>query len=189
MRAVLSIIAISLFLAPAAQEESPGAKLLFAQAKTKLKPAQKNFIFQHLGFLLSDDGARFIADKDAANYPFDARVYPTDLNRDGKEEVFIVFGNGYTSGAAEATIVAYIPDAQGRYKMNLGFPGLLPLAIPGNRVGYPDLIVPGPGMEHPLWRWKGGEYVYASVVRDASLPRLRAISLETLSQRYQDRQR
>lgn len=38
----------------------------------------------------------------------------------------------------------------------MSFPGILPIAIPN---GYPDLIIPGPGFEFPVWLWNGKEYV------------------------------
>jgi hypothetical protein len=30
--------------------------------------------------------------------------------------------------------------------------------MPTKNLGYPDLMIGGPGFEHPVWRWNGKEY-------------------------------
>ncbi len=67
-------------------------------------------------FSLSNDKKQFAAVEEASEYPFDAFVYPTDLNKDGKEEIFIVFGNSYTSGHTGSNVVMYIKDKSGSYQ-------------------------------------------------------------------------
>ncbi len=163
---------------------SKGAALLFKNIKTKLTALQKNKIFDSLGFKISKDGKQFIANDEAADYPFDAIIYPTDMNKDAKEEIFIVYGNSYTSGMAGSSIVVFIADKNGLYKKNLNFPGMLPDALSTNNSGYPDLLIGGPGMEFPVWRWNGKAYDYYKEVKDADYEKLKKTNVEELSKAY-----
>ena len=97
---------------------SKGAALLFKDVKTKLSDEMKNVLFDNINFKLSKDGKQFITDAESADYPFDAFVYPTDINKDGKEEIFVLFGNSYTSGMTGSNIVVLIADKNGMYKIN-----------------------------------------------------------------------
>jgi hypothetical protein len=161
-----------------------GAALLFKNVNTKLTIAEKNKIFDSLGFKISKDKKQFITDDASADYPFDAFVYPADLNKDGKEEVFILYGNSYTSGMAETSVAVFIADKNNVYRMNLGFPGTLPDVLATNNSGYPDLLIGGPGMEFPVWRWNGKTYVYFKEVKDADYEKLKKTSLEDVSKTY-----
>jgi hypothetical protein len=161
-----------------------GAALLFKNVKSKLTASQKNKIFDSLGFKVSNDGKQFILDAESADFPFDAFVYPTDLNKDAKEEIFVVFGNTFTSGNTGSSIVAFIADKSDVYKMNLGFPGVLPDALATANLNYPDLLIGGPGMEFPVWRWNGKMYDYFKTVKDADYDKLKKTSVEDLSKAY-----
>jgi hypothetical protein len=163
---------------------SKGAALLFKNVKSKLTAFQKNKIFDSLGFKISKDGKQFILDDESADFPFDAFVYPTDLNKDAKEEIFVVFGNTYTSGNTGSSIVVFITDKNDAYKTNLGFPGLLPDALATTNLNYPDLLIGGPGMEFPVWRWNGKMYDYFKTVKDADYDKLKKTSVEDLSNAY-----
>jgi hypothetical protein len=163
---------------------SKGAALLFKNVKSKLTASQKNKIFDSLGFKVSKDGKQFILDAESADYPFDAFVYPADLNKDAKEEIFIVFGNTFTSGNTGSSIVVFIADKNNVYKMNLGFPGLLPDALATSNLNYPDLLIGGPGMEFPVWRWNGKMYDYFKTVKDADYEKLKKTGVEDLSKAY-----
>jgi len=163
---------------------SKGAAILFKNIKTKLTALQKNKIFDSLGFKISKDGKQFISDDDAADYPYDAFAYPTDMNKDGKEEIFVLFGNSYTSGMTGSSIVVFIADKNGSYKINLGFPGTLPDVLATANAGYPDLLIGGPGMEFPVWRWNGKEYDYFKEVKDADYNKLKKTNVEDLSKAY-----
>ncbi|MEO8109748.1 MAG: hypothetical protein ABI594_06955 [Ginsengibacter sp.] len=137
------------------------AGMLFKNVKSKLTDADKNQIADMTGFVLvPQKDEPFAQDKESLDYPFAAVVTVTDMNKDGIEEVFIQFGNSYTSGAAGANIVLYIKNKQGKYDVNLGFPGVEPQQLKTGFGGYPDLLIGGPGMEGPVWRWNGKEYVY-----------------------------
>ena len=166
---------------------SEGARLLFQNTKSKLSNAEKENIFKQTSFLLSTDKKQFISDKDAVDYPFDAFVYPTDLNKDGNEEIFILFGNTYTSGNTGSTITAFIKNSAKQYKVQLGFPGTLPDAIIGSSTAYPDLIIGGPGFKFPVWKWKAGQYAFSKSIREADLAKIKTENIESLSKKYVDK--
>jgi hypothetical protein len=163
---------------------SPGAALLFKNVKTKLNDGIKNTIFGKTGFKLSKDAKQFITDDASADYPFDASVYTTDLNKDGKEEVFILFGNSFTSGMTGSSIIVFITDKNGIYQMNLGFPGTLPDALSTANLGYPDLLIGGPGFEFPVWRWNGKAYDFSKQVKEKDLKNLKSTNIEGVSKAY-----
>ena len=119
---------------PAASEGSgklsPTAKLLFKNIKCKLTDSEKNQIADLTGFALSGKTDEpFAMDKESLDYPYSAAVTITDMNKDGMEEVFIQYGNTFTSGNTGQSIALFIKDKQGVYKLNLGFPGIVD---PGN---------------------------------------------------------
>lgn len=162
---------------------SEGAQLLFKNIPTKLTAAEKNTLFSSLDFLLSRDKKQFIGDKDGADYPFDAQVFPTDLNKDGSDEIFVVYGNTYTSGNAGSSVVLFIKNG-GSYKKNLGFPGLAPDVLATANGGYADLLIGGPGMTFLVWRWNGKEYAHYKEVKDSDYDKLKKTDLETVSKTY-----
>ena len=140
---------------------NPVAKQLFKDVKCKLTDAEKNQIANLTGFILTGKKEQpFAMDKESMDYPYNAVVTITDMNKDGVEEVFIEFGNTYTSGNTGANIVLYIKDKQKGYNTNLGFPGISPEQLKTGYGGYPDLLIGGPGFEFPIWRWNGKEYVF-----------------------------
>ncbi|MEP6594430.1 MAG: hypothetical protein ABJA71_00725 [Ginsengibacter sp.] len=163
---------------------SKGTALLFKNVKTKLSDETKNTIFDNLGFKLSKDAKQFISDDASAEYPFDALVYTTDLNKDSKEEVFILFGNTFTSGMTGSSIIVFIVDKNGTYKMNMGFPGTLPDVLSTANLGYPDLLIGGPGFEFPVWRWNGKVYNFFKQVKEKELKNLKSMSIEDVSKAY-----
>lgn len=182
------IVLLCAFVVPvfsAAQNTvSEGARLFFANTASKLSAAEKNAIYTQLGFLLSADKKQFILDKESADFPFDVLVYPTDLNKDGKEEVFVQYGNAYTSGQSGSSIVLFIQDKTGNYKQHLGFPGLTPEVLTTTNQGYPDLIIGGPGFAYPVWRWNGNAYNLHRQVKEADLLKLKRTPVEVLSKAY-----
>ncbi|HTE01925.1 MAG TPA: hypothetical protein VK668_21700 [Mucilaginibacter sp.] len=159
-------------------------KVLFQNTKSKLSVKDKNAIAKLLGFPLSRDKKQFILDKGSADYPFDILVYPTDLNKDGTEEIFITYGNTYTSGLAGSSVQLFIRDPYGDWHANLGFPGVTPDALGTGNAGYPDLLIGGPGNVFPVWRWNGKAYDLNRKVVDAQLKTLKASSIENVSKAY-----
>jgi hypothetical protein len=164
----------------------PVASLLFKNVITKLSVAEKNAIAAKTGFFLSGvKGRPFALDKESGDYPFAAVVMPTDMNKDGQEEIFISFGNTYTSGLTGSSIALFIKGADGVYADQLGFPGTIPDALGETCLGYPDLLIGGPGFEYPVWRWDGKAYGYSRTVKDADYGKLIKRSVDELSQAYQ----
>ena len=157
------------------------ASLLFKNTKSNLTVAEKNKIATKLGFVYSGNKDQpFAQDNDSKEYPFGVTVYPTDLNKDGKDEVFVVFGNSYTSGAAGSSVVLFIKNSAGTYSENLGFPGMAPDVLATTSKGYPDLLIGGPGFEFPVWRWNGKNYSHFRTVKDKDYEKLKKAGLETL---------
>lgn len=157
------------------------ASLLFKNIKTNLTVAEKNQIATKLGFVYSGNKDQpFALDKDSKDYPFGVTVYPTDLNKDGKEEIFVLFGNSFTSGATGSSIVLFIKNPAGGYSENLGFPGTAPDVLATTSKGYPDLLIGGPGFEFPVWRWNGKTYSHFRTVKDKDYDKLKKANLETL---------
>jgi hypothetical protein len=158
------------------------ASLLFKDIKTTLTSADKNQIATKLGFVLSgSQNQPFAQDQGSKEYPFTATVYPTDLNKDGKDEIFIVFGNSYTSGVTESSVALFIKNAAGVYTDNLGFPGTAPDILSTSYLGYPDLLIGGPGFEFPVWRWNGKTYTFYKEVKEATYSKLKKMTLEEVS--------
>lgn len=162
----------------------PGAALLFKAVKTRLTVPEKNYIFQQLNFRISADKQSF---NDGANEEanFEARALPADMNKDGIEEIFVSFGNTYTSGMTGSSIVLYIKKTGKKYEANLGFPSTLPDVLPTGNGGYPDLVMGGPGFEFPVWRWNGKQYDLLKTIKEKELLRLKPVSIEEVSQAYQ----
>jgi len=169
---------------------NPVATQLFENVKTKLSVQEKNQIAAGLGFILSgNEREPFAHDKDSKEYPFAAMVSPTDLNGDGKEEIFIIYGNSFTSGHAGSSVSVFISNSTGNYTQNLGFPGTSPDVLQTFNQGYPDLLIGGPGFEYPVWRWNGKEYALSRKVRDSDYEKLRKKSIGELSKAYQSTMR
>ena len=104
----LAVIFSLAFLCSCAKNDdeqlNPIAENIFRNLKSKLSVAQKNQIADSLYFvLLADTLAPFAlaGDSSALAYPFSAQAYPIDLNKDGIEELFVSYGNLYTSGNTE----------------------------------------------------------------------------------------
>jgi hypothetical protein len=188
MKAALLAFFITTFLNSWSQQNnlSAGAGLLFQNIKSKLTNAEKESVFKLTGFLLSSDKKQFIADKDGAEFPFSAFIYPADLNKDGKEEIFILFGNTYTSGSTGSSIIAFTKNTANQYIVQLGFPGTLPDVVTTPTTGYPDLIIGGPGFEYPVWKWKAGKYEFSKNIKEAELRKLKTENIESLSRKYMD---
>ncbi|CAN5218818.1 hypothetical protein BH11BAC6_BH11BAC6_00650 [soil metagenome] len=162
------------------------AALLFKNVKTKLTVAEKNHVASKLGFVLSADKDQpFASDKDSKDYPFTAVVLPTDMNKDGKEEIFVSFGNTYTSGNTGSSISLFIKNAAGIYIDALGFPGMIPEALATLNSGYPDLLIGGPGMDFPVLKWNGKTYANYKTVKDKDYSALKKTTIEDVSKTYQ----
>jgi hypothetical protein len=163
------------------------ANELFKNIKTKLTPAEKKQIATTLNFVPSGKKDEpFALDKESREYPFQALTYPTDLNKDGKEEIFIIFGNSYTSGNTGSSVTLFVSDRVGKYQAHLGFPGMAPDILLTGNMGYPDLLIGGPGFEFPVLRWNGKTYGNFRKIKDADYEKLKKSDLATISKTYQE---
>ena len=175
-------------LAQTTNKLSAVATELFKGVKSAATINEKNFIAQKTGFVLSGNKTQpFAQDKDSKEYPFGVTVLPTDLNKDGKEEIFINFGNSFTSGNTGSSIVLFIKNAAGVYEMNLGFPGMTPDVLATINKGYPDLVVGGPGFEFPIFRWNGKIYDNYKTMSDAVYGKTKKRSIEELNKEYREK--
>ncbi|MFT3909848.1 MAG: hypothetical protein QM737_10515 [Ferruginibacter sp.] len=183
--AILILLFISFDLR-AQKNLTEGAKLLFQNTKTKITPTEKNDIYKKSNLCLSNDKKQFAIGGDVASldHPFNAIVLPTDMNKDGKEEIFIIFGNSYTSGSTGTNVLLFIKDKAGVYQFNFGFSGTTPDIIPIKTPAYPDLLIGGPGIEFPIWRWNGKEYVFSKKITEKQLTKIKTISVATASKDY-----
>jgi len=159
-------------------------KVLFQNVRSKLSIKDKNAIAKLMAFPLSRDRKQFILGKEAADYPFDVHVFPTDMNKDGVEEIFMGYGNSYTSGMAGTSVMLYIRDSYGDWHQYFNFPGVVPDALPSGNGGYADLLIGGPGQTFPIWRWNGKEYVLFRNINDSQVRGLKATSIENVSKAY-----
>jgi hypothetical protein len=160
---------------------------LFKQVKTKLSPAEKKQIATALNFIPSGKKDEpFALYKDSREYPFQASTYPTDLNKDGKEEIFIVYGNSYTSGNTGSSVALFIAGKDGKYQPHLGFPGMAPDILQTGNMGYPDQLIGGPGFEFPALRWNGKTYDNFRKIKDADYDKLKKTDLAAISKTYQE---
>lgn len=192
MKRSILLLSALFFLSSLISAQTPpalslGARLLFADVKSRLTVAEKNQVFKALGFILSQKGGKasaFIADADSKEFPFGANVYPTDLNQDGTEEVFVVYGNTFTSGNTGSSVVLFIRPPGGRYQKNLDFPAVAPDVLTTANGGYPDLLIGGPGVEFPVWRWNGKAYALHRKLKDADYEKTPKLSLKAASQAY-----
>lgn len=162
---------------------SEGARLLFKDVKTKLTTADKNAIYSKLGFKLSRDKTQFVIDG-GEDYPFAAMVLPTDMNKDSLEEIFVSYGNSFTSGHTGSSISLFIRNNKKSYENNLGFPGMVPDALTSASQGYFDLLIGGPGFEFPVWRWNGRAYAMHRQVKDKDMGKMKLTSVQDISKSY-----
>lgn len=170
---------------------NPVAQILFKDVKSKLTDTEKNQIADSLKFTIVgvDILVPFALAEDSSSfeYPFGALVNPIDLNNDGIEEVFISYGNIYTSGNTGSEIVLFIKDKNGIYLKNLGFAGLLPDVLEMKTNGFPDLLIGVPGSEYPIHRWNGVNYAFHRVIKDAKYKSTSKVNVETLSVKYREK--
>jgi hypothetical protein len=134
-----------------------GYEILFENVTSKLTLEEKRQIFRQLKFNVSEDGKFFAGHEDKDVSPV---VEVVDLNGDGVEEVFVHWGNSYTSGNAERSITLFVKDAMGQYVMNLGIPAGGYGMLATRNLGFPDLEFYGPGFCRGVWRWNGSRYKY-----------------------------
>lgn len=141
--------------APAAGSEA-GAAVLFAKGAGDLSPAEQGEIYTLLGLTLAPDGKTLL--DPACQQPIGSEVSFEDLNGDGTQEVFVIYGNGCMSGGTGSSIVLLRKGPDGRFRIGLGFPAAGYTILATKSRGYPDLQIGGMGFCEPIWRWDGKDY-------------------------------
>jgi hypothetical protein len=161
-----------------------GVNLLFNGVKTKLTQSDKISIFKQLEFRLSKNKKQFITEYCDGEYAFNATVYPTDMNKDGDEEIFIGYGdNMCISGDNYHSTALFIKNADGLYMENFKFPGHVKILHTSSK-GYFDLLISGPGFEFPIWRFINNQYFLDGQVSDNDLDKLKRTDLSSFSIEY-----
>jgi len=143
-------------LTPACAQDrpSPGAALLFAKGSSGLSVAVQDSIYQATGLGLDSAGTGFLL----CDEPAGAEVTFSDWNGDGAPEVLVIYGNSCNGGMTGSAGLLFIRDSAGTYVPNFGFPAFSVEPQAEGNLGYPDLLIGGPGFCFPLWRWDGTAY-------------------------------
>jgi hypothetical protein len=158
---------------------TPGAALLFKNVKTNATVPEKNKLFQLLDLTLAPDQMGFTM----AEYDVETYVYPTDMNKDGVDELFIGFGSVALFGNVGESFALYIKDKSGAYKLAESFSGR-PTILSAANLGYPDIMVGGPGFEFPVYRWNGRAYAMHRKIKDSALNNKNSTDIEEYSKSF-----
>ncbi len=144
---------------------SPAAKIIFRDIKTTLSNEEKNY-FSKGAYVRTDDKNSLTPDDKGEDMGvFNVEIYPTDLNKDGIEEIFMRTSGTYF-GQWLQDLQLYIKNQHGKYVLQdaIASPRLYLRATSFG--GYPDLIggqPEGPGFNHSVakidtYRWNGNAY-------------------------------
>jgi hypothetical protein len=161
-------------------ELSSGAASIFKNVNSKLTVAEKNMIFGDLALRMSADQKSFVID----DMPVGVTVYPTDMNKDGLEDVFVVMSSAALFGNIGENFFLYIKNTVGNFEKQTELGGGIPIILSTGNLGYPDILVGTPNMEHPVYRWNGRAYSRCKKLNDAALNATNAIPLEKYSKAY-----
>jgi len=142
--------------APSTDASDAGASLLFAKSDGGLSQGEQQEIFALLGLAMAPDGKTLL--ESACQMPVDPKVSFEDLDGDGMQEIFVIYGNLCMSGGTGSSIVLLRKDAGGRYQAGLGFPAAGYTMLETKSRGYPDLQISGMGFCDAVWRWDGKDY-------------------------------
>lgn len=142
---------------------SPTAGILFKNVKTKLSVAEINNLLSKLNLSLSADRKSFIL-KDDPESSYSVDALPVDLNKDGKEEIFILESSSFF-GNIGSQFSLFIKDNKGIYQSVVSSLGI-PMILSTSNFGYPDLLIGSPGMEQPVWRYNGSNYLFYKRIKD-----------------------
>ena len=153
---------------------SEGAALLFKNVKTTLTAEEKNHLYRKVGLKLSPDKKAFFIDE----YDVEVRVFATDMNKDGTDEIFVGFNSVALFGNMGENYSLFIKDKAGTYQQEPDIAGGQPIILKTSNLAYPDLLIGGPGFEFPVYRWNGKTYVYHRIEKDGILNNGGALHLD-----------
>lgn len=181
-KCVLTLLLFSWSLLVFAQNKlTPVASQVFKNVRTKASPAEQNKICKELDLSLGADHSVMMSKE----FPVSVDVYPTDLNKDGLEELFLVFGSTSLFGNTGEGFELYQQTKAGSFVKcaDVGGQGS-PTFLSSSNLGYPDFLVGGPGFEFPVYRWNGKTYKYSRQIKDAALKNKTIIGLDSLRKMY-----
>ena len=170
----------------AATDKLPaGAALLFRNVQSALPASEKARVYASLNIHLAADGKSFTL----GDYPVDTYVYPTDLNGDGREDLFVGLGSAAMFGNTGENFQLFLADPAGKYLAQPDIGGGRPLIMNTKSLGYPDIVIGGPGFEFPLYRWNGRKYSWSKKIKDGSLNEKNSADIDAYSKAYLARRR
>ena len=141
----------------ASASEPIGVQLLFHADTGGLSGADRAAVYAALGLVPSPDSTHLV--DGVCGQRADAWLDYPDLNGDGTPEVRAGWGNACLSGHAGTSVSVFVV-VDGRYRPQLGFPALSAEPLDTGNLGYPDLLIGGPGFCFPVYRWNGTEYIH-----------------------------
>jgi hypothetical protein len=159
---------------------SEGSSFLFKNVKSKLTNSEKNLMFKKTGLELSKDKKQFMS----GEYPVDVQVFPTDLNKDGREEIFVGLASTSLFGNTGESFLLFIKNKAGIYEQHEALGNGRPVILSTKNLGYPDLLIGGPGFEFPVLRWNGKKYIYSKMMKDAVLQKTKSTDIDEFSKSY-----
>ena len=159
---------------------TPGAALLFKNVKSSTTDAEKNKLYEGLHLKVATDKKSFVIDE----YTVDTYIYPTDMNKDGQEELFVGLGSAALFGNVGESFMLYMKDNTGKYTQQPEISGGRPIILSTKNLGYPDILIGGPGFEFPVYRWNGTKYAMYKKMKDAALNSKNSTDLEAYSKAF-----
>lgn len=183
MKMFLIVVLIFISSGCFAQKLTEGASLLFKNVKTKLTITEKNEIYTSLNLKLTKNKKQFTdkADTRESNPYDEIDIFPTDLNKDGKEEIFVSMNS--LAGNSGFALKVFIKNLSGKYNANI-LEGLLPQALTSSAEGYPDLMLSVPDMPSPIYHWNGTQYVLYKKISEVTAQKLKATNIDDISKAY-----
>lgn len=161
------------------EELTAQAASLFKNVKSKLSNAEKNLITRKSGLACGDT----LISNGLGKTKVIAKPLPVDLNRDGKEEIFISVKTT-ALGITSTAFKFYSMDASGNYQaMPKDIIGSLKvIKAAGNN--FPDLLAGIPGLDRELWKWNGRNYGFNMKVNGLAALAYKISGIEEESERY-----
>ena len=158
---------------------SRGTSLLFRDVKTKLTTEERTAFYKRLNLKIAPDNQSFAVD----DFPVTVFVYPTDMNKDGTEELFIVLSSTALY-SDRGDMMLFIKGTAGTYQYQQSIGGGSPVILSTSSKGYPDILIGGPGFEYPAFRWNGTQYSYWKIVKDQTITNTNSTDIAAYSKAY-----
>ena len=120
--------------------------------------------YRAAGFSLQGGKYKRCDDPGTASYEPGA-IQALDLNGDGLPEAVITEGGTYCFGNTGTGFVLVTKTASGVWKVLADTEGVF-TPMDTRNMGWPDIMIGGPGFEFPVWRYNGQVYVFNRTVHD-----------------------